>query len=62
MWEEDRGGAVELDANCQLCFNSDYVCILQKNKEIVTVEEVEKVCERVRGERKGKVDNSHFNE
>lgn len=34
-WEEDRGGggAMELDANCQLCFNSEYVCILQQNKE-----------------------------
>lgn len=26
---------MKLDANCQLCFNSDCVCILQQNKEIV---------------------------
>ena len=53
LWVGDRGGAMKLDANCQLSFNADYVCILQQNKEGVT--EVEGVCEwgeREKGEGK----------
>lgn len=56
LWVGDRGGAMKLDANCQLSFNADYVCILQQNKEGVT--EVEGVCEWGERERKVKVDNS----
>lgn len=43
---------------CKLsvCFNSDFVCILQQNKEGVM--EVEGVCEWGERERKVKVDNS----
>lgn len=55
-WVEDRGGAMKLDSNCQLCFNSDFVCIPQQNKEGVM--EVEGVCEWGERERKVKVDNS----